>query len=722
MATIQIPDLNDPTQKSEFDRMIEQWIHDDEEVQMQFWDEWNDVDDRLNSDVVVAGMSQRYTDDLAAANTPQQDPDKATLRKQFVQLNRGRANHEVGLGDFLDINKKLSIRGRQRRDRKIAKVIQSRVEYIEDSEMLPMMVYFPVFDHAFANGLEWIKGTYNPRANGMRGKCNITTVNCRDVLVDCRSRGPFFRSARRKTHRFQLSLDVAREKFKNYQAFDGNRLGADQDYDAPYKRTAANTEEFATFYETHFYQSELNHYALDPETGKLSEKITKEEFDEAIANQAGADSVFEGDEEDKYYAVLYNKTTGAFAIEDNPYGMDVLIPLVDIETSSRLYPLGDVIVYANLLDLLDVLVTVFVHMAKRTNRPIATGGAVAQSMLAEVQASVESAIEHGGYAPGVEKVFYQQVGANADLVMRLIQLVIGWIQDSVSKHSATMGELPSKQISEKTFQSMIVQDRKSQGRKDICISYALTSLAKLIVKMICLNETEPDFFPVVDAKPGTPEYIPVNQRWSEVEYMGHLKEMYEITSNPEDPQSSEAQLKDARKRFEADNQVDIEQGQGWIIPSLPESSNEFTTEQLAAMQEEVGLTEEEFMVAYQPVRGPIKIFVVNYLGNDADLNIKYFIDTDYKNDPKFKANKAMILRKQKDLSLIDLYRGLDEPNPDELIENLNKEKADNEVLELARQLSANPPLMKAVLNIVQGAGLKMISGGQQQPAEAAPTT
>ena len=52
---------------------------------------------------------------------------------------------------------------------------------------------------------------------------------------------------------------------------------------------------------------------------------------------------------------------------------------------------------------------------------------------------------------------------------------------------------------------MVVQDRKSQGRKDICMTYALTSLAKIIVKMIAMNETEPDFYPVLDAKPGSPE-------------------------------------------------------------------------------------------------------------------------------------------------------------------------------------------------------------------------
>ena len=568
MAALKIPNLSNPTEKSEFETIIEQWVRDDSEAQAEYWDEWNDVDDRLNSDVVVAGMSQRYTDDLAAINSPLEDKDKSNYRKQFVQLNRGRANHEAGLGDFLDIGKRLSIRGRTKNDSKIAKVIQARVEYIEDSEMLPTMVYFPLFDNGFAKGLGWMKSSYNPRANKMKGKIDVITVNCRDVLVDCRSRGPFFRTARRKTHRFQLSLDEARERYKKFPAFDINRLAADQDYDAPYKRTASNTEEFATFYEVHFCQTELNHYGIDPETGNLSGKISKEEFDEAITNQAAAPAVLEGDEEEKYYAVLYNHTTGPFAIEENPYGLDVLIPLVNIDTDGRLYPLGDVMVYANLLDLLDVLITVFVHMAKRSNKPIATGD-VGQMILGEIQPMIESALEHGGFAPGVKEIFYQQP-ANAQLVMNLITMVIGWIQDAVSKHSATMGELPSKQISEATFQAMISRDRKSQGRKDICITYALTSLAKLMVKMICMNETEPDFQPVLDAKPGSPEYIPVNQRWSEVEYMGHIAEMFNIPQTgqtPQEIQMVENQLKEARKRFESENQVDVEEGEGYIIPT-----------------------------------------------------------------------------------------------------------------------------------------------------------
>jgi len=720
MATVKIPNLSNPTEKGVFDAVIEQWIRDDDEVHAQFCEEWNDVDDRLNSDVVVAGMSQRYTDDLAAINSPLQDPDKSTYRKQFVQLNRGRANHEAGLGDFLDIGKRLSIRGRTRKDKKIAGVIQARVEYIEDSEMLPMLVYFPLFDNSFAKGLEWMKVQYNPRANGMKGKFEVSTVNCRDVLVDCRTRGPFFRTARRKTHRFQLSLDEARERYKKYPPFDGNRLAADQEYDQPYKRTASNTEEFATFYEVHFYQTELNHYGIDPETGNLTGKINKEQFEEALSNQAAAGNVLEGDEEQKYYAVLYNHSTGAFAIDDNPYGLDVLIPLPNIESDGRTYPLGDVMIYANLLDLLDVLVTVFVHTAKRTNKPIATGE-IGATVLGEIQAQVESALEHGGFAPGVKEVFYQQP-ANAQLVMNLIQLVIGWIQDAVSKHSATMGELPSKQISEASLQALIVRDRKSQGRKDICITYALTSLAKVLVKMICMNETEPDFFPVLDVKPGSPEYVPVNQKWSEIEYMGHLREMFNIPEtgqNPREIQMNENQLLAARKRFESENQVDTEQADGWIIPSFPENQNEYTLPQLVAFQEESGFEEEDFARMYQPEEGKIKMFVVNDLSRDPDLNIKYAVDTDYKNDPQYKANKVITLRKGGDLSRLDLYRGLDEPNPEELIENLRKEKADDQTLELARQLSANPAMMKAVITMIQQVGMKGSPSQPKQPEGAA---
>jgi hypothetical protein len=391
--------------------------------------------------------------------------------------------------------------------------------------------------------------------------------------------------------------------------------------------------------------------------------------------------------------------------------MDVLIPLVNIERDGRLYPIGDVALYANLLDLLDVLVTILVDNMKRQNKPIGFGD---ERDLAEYQAQIETALEKGGYAPGLKGVTWPQ-GMNVAL-MQLIPWVLGWIQDTTSKHAVSMGELPSKQIAKETVETLIAKDRQAHGRKDVTIAYTLTMLAKLMVKMISIFETEPDWFPLLDAKPGTPEYIPVNQRWTEIEYLAKLQEMYEIpTAQTEEESIAFAQkMREIRKRFEDENDIDIEMTEGYVIQSLPQGAQEFTAEQLQQFIANSGLTEEEVFLRYQPVEAPIKVYLVNQLSKDVDLDLRYSIDTDWQNDPKFKANRALLLNSKQMMSRLDTLRELGLPNPEELIENADNE---NQAIQLAKQIVSNPQLQAALRTVLQ-AQQQQKGAPAQKPPEA----
>lgn len=705
MKQFKVINLMDEQERAELTTLITGYIDDDNAVHSQRIPKLNKIEERLTSDITVSGFSQAYLDDLAALNNPASEGDQRR-QKQMVSVNRAFPNHEAVLGDFISLKRKMSIQGRTPKDRKLAKVIRARVEYIEDAEMLGTKVYFPLMDNALSKGLHWLKVRYNVQANKLKGKFEIDDISCRDILVDCRSRGNFFKSARRKTHRFQLPLEEAREKYRIYPAFQPEALGADTEYDQAYGRTESDSEDYATFYEVHLQERVINYYFANPESGKV-ETVEREEFDKMSENPKTAEFVFEGDEQYKKYAVLFNRSVGAFGIEENPFEHDILIPLVCIELGGQLYPYGYVEIYANLLDLLDTLVTVLLQSAKRANKPIATGD---MQMWKQYEAEILDALEHGGYAPGVTNINYQQ-SINPALI-EMIRQTLGWIQDSVSKHSASMGELPSKQIAKETVQALMAKDRQSQGRFDMTLNYALTSLAKIMVEMISEFETDPDFFPITDSRPGQVGYIPVNQRWTEAEYMGQIAELYNIAPKSQDENANiqiEQQIQEARRKFEQENDVDIEEIDGYTLPSLPEGAREYTPDQLDALIEQSGLSDEEFFAVYQPREGKIKLYVVNDLSKDVDLNIKYSIDQDFENDPQYKANRALMLNTKGMMSRTDTLKELNVPNAEELIENAD---AENKSLQLAKELASKPELMNAVMNVLKGIGQPQAGNGQ----------
>lgn len=697
---IHIPDLANPDEKKVFDQWIEKNLTEDEQVHTQYFTEWNEIDDRLNGDIVIESFSQNFIQDLINANNPRVKSDIS--KRQYVQLQRARPNHEAILGDFVSIRRKLDMEGRTPKNRNIARAFRARVAHIEEDQMLPERVYTPLMDSAFAKGVSWIDVSFNARTKDLKGKFEISAISCRDILMDAKARGPFFDSARRRTHRQQLEITDANRMFRRYSAY--RPVPPDSDYDKAYMRADSTQEDFATFYKIQFRQKVEKFVFVDPATGDKRE-ISQEEFDQFSANPETADFVFEGPETDQYYNVLYNRTIGTFHIQENPFEMFTLIPLVNIWTESRLYPIGDVKVYANLLDLLDVLVTVFLENAKRANIPIVD---VDPQMFQQYQQWIETAIKEGGSAPGIRNVHYPQ-SINAALT-QLIPWVLGWIQDTTSKHSASMGELPSKQIAKETVQALIAKDRQAHGKKDVALTYCLTMLAKLVAVMISKLDTEPDFVSVTDEHPGQKGYIPINQRWTETEFISNIVDIYEIPQprTPEEAIDFEGAIQAARKKFESENDIKMDEEPGYFIPSLPEGAQEFRHDEMMQFIAESGMSLEEFEALYQPQAVAIPIYVVNDLSQDPQLNIRYGIDTDMANDPEFKMNRALMLNSRGAMSRLDMLKELRMPNPEELIDNVDSE---NQAIQLAKAISANPQLAQAVQTLLQAS--------QAQPAAQA---
>jgi hypothetical protein len=687
--------LEDNEERTKFNAIVEQWILDDDAIHSSFVQEWNDADDILNGDLIPAGWTEDHQGDLADKNTPTVRP--GTTGKMFVNVPRSRPNHEAVIGDFITLRRIMNFTPRNNpKAANIAKILRSRVEFIEDTEQVNETVYFPAIDNAVSKGLWWIDVTYNPNAKMLKGKFDLEDVNLRDVLVDCRSRGYFFKKANRITRRMQFELEDAKKKFTKYALFDASLLGDDIDYDAPYRKTNDSTQRYATFYKVQFRIREQHYYQHDQQTDQLRE-IPEDYFVALSQNPLTAQTVFAGDEEMCYYTALYNRMVGVFSLQKNPFPMFTLIPVGNIFTDSRLYPIGDVKIYKGIQSLLNTLVTVFLENAKRTNKPVYD---VDEAAYSEFQAQIDKAINEGGAIPGLKGV--HQVQALNQALPQLISSCIGWIQDAASKHSASMGELPAKQIAKETVSALMAKDRQSQGRKDIMLNYALTTLATLLTQMICVYDTEPEFMALRNTHPGQPDFIPINQRWSESEYLAKLAEISGMEVPDESDQQATGQFEENlmkfKKQFEKDNDVRTTQVDGYTM-----GAQDYTVEEMGDLLKQSGMTNEEFAATYKPQPARFTVYLVNDLSQPIDLIVRYEIDQDFENDPQFRMNRALMLQGRGMLAKVETLKEMDIPEPEEKVAAADSEQG---ALQLAKQIASNPELLQAVQQLIQNAGMK----------------
>ena len=704
-------DLNDESSKRELDTFVDQAINEDELVHSKYWPEWNEVDDRLNGTRVPSGWVTKYSDVLATKNDPTIAQNEKDQIKEYVTVPRTRPNHESVVGDFATQRRRMVITGDNPTDRNIAKVIQKTYATLERMNMLNAKIFFPMIDKGFAKGVHWVKPMWKPMAKGLKKRFRPIEISARDVLVDHQSKGAFFASARRITHRSKIAIDDADEMFRHLPHYQP--VSADTRYDEAWSQNTDPIQDnaFATFYEFQFKRSVAHYYEIDTQTGDPKE-ISTDEFLKKSQDPAVQPYLIAGDVDDEYYTALFNHTIGVFHLERNPYDMFTMIPLVNMETESRLYPLGDIVVYANLADLLDVVVTVFLDNAKRTNIPIAD---VDELMWDEYGEHIQNALKHGGAAPGIKNIFNTQP-INSHLV-NLIPFIISWIQDSTSKHSASMGELPAQQIAKETVQLLVSKDRQAHGRKDITLGYVLTMFARLTVKMIVRFMDEADFIPVMDTLPGKPGHIPINQVWKPSEYEAQLASLYTIQV-PQQPKLDAIQegerdiavqafqqqmlayqnaIQQARLDFESDNDAKEQQVSGWII-----QGQEFLDEDILFMEEKMKMDDRKFIQTYNPKKAMVTVFVVNDIKKeDVEYNILYHLDTDYQNDPQYKSNLSFALQERGALSRLDLLRETGVPEAEEKYKRAMKE---SEAVALAMEIAKNPELLQYIKEIVATAG------------------
>jgi hypothetical protein len=109
---------------------------------------------------------------------------------------------------------------------------------------------------------------------------------------------------------------------------------------------------------------------------------------------------------------------------------------------------------------------------------------------------------------------------------------------------------------------------------------------------------------------------------------------------------------------------------------------------------------EDFYENIQPEPTKVQMYAINMLSErQPDLNVRFEVDQDYETDQEYRANKALMLRKMGLYSGLDTLRALDVPNADEVKDNAD---AENSVLEMAKEIAANPQLMQTVQAAMAG--------------------
>lgn len=685
-------DISNSDDRQTLNTKVKQWITDGEVVHKQMVPEWNDIEQRLNSEFEISGFRTDPLGSIEDANSP--SVNSQDIKPLLMRVPRSRPIHESILGVFVNLERKLAVKGRTPRDKNIARVIRERIKYIEDSCSLKENVYFPMLDGTFGRGLHWIDVKFNGKV-GSTNKFEVDELSCRDVIVDPRSRGQRFKTGQYRAKRFVMTKDDAAVRFKKYDLFDADRvILSSLPYDDAYAYQNNMSENLqGTFYMLQFWMAMNDYIYINPQT-REPESIDEATYKQYLDNPATAQFVLSTPEEKRFFNVLYEEGNGVFYFEHNETDMWTLICCENIRSESRLYPYGDTKMYAQLEDLLSVLVTVFLDNAKRANYPIAK---VDAQLWEKYQAEIEAALERGGAAPGIENV-YSPAQINNTITL-LINYVISWIQDTSSQHSASLGEMPAQQVAKETVSALMAKDRQSHGRKDVMIDATLGDLARLLAKMITLYDDDEDIIPITDPK-NKFQYIPLNKILTESEYQEMIVDLSELPmpQTPEEEEQFMIAMPKLVRQFELENDVKIYTQPGYVDAEggqhLPEKIGEMAAEEQQTDTPDM----KAFFIAHPMEEAPVKVYYVNVLTPDINMSIRYGVETDFASDSEYVANRALALNSRGAMGKLDLLEALQVPNPQEVIDRAD---AENQVMQMAKQLTEDQALYQTVMGVMQ---------------------
>jgi hypothetical protein len=680
----------DEKTRIDLEKKFFRWVIEAEQEHTGMYASWNLYDNYYADRQTPSGFTG---DVVGQAQRDNNDVTQQSDGRLYVTANQVRRLHENILGDFINGKRVITSNARHPKNKKLAKLVQREFEYIADTSMMWEKVIVPSIDCSMRRGIHWIKVWHNPYRDLPNGRIEVEELSCRDVLVDPNSRDAFYEKGQYIMHRCRYTVEEANEKFKDL--LDGRTLGADNETDSAYPYNATTEQQFVTIYEIQWWKTE-NRYFIQPDKDKDVEEVNKSQFDGIVQNGM-QDYAFQ-QQQDVYYVGLYNKQIGILANDENEFDMCTLIPMINVRDTGQTYPMSDMAYYIALQDLLNVVFSIAVDNARKGNDPII---GVTTSTFTQYKEYIETAIKTRGAKViptdgKLDIVFPQQLNS---AVISMLQLIQGFLEDAGSKHGISMGELPSKRIAKETVNMMIAQDRQSHGRKDIMIQYTMHQVAKLICRIIFKKFTDTHWATIRDAQKNEMQYVPVNIFANQQDYDKLLLEMMGVEMNVETPDPEEIQkvlpqLEAFRKEFEKENDVRVE-----FHPIVDVEGMRYTPEQYQEIVQQHGKTEEEFNQDFHVQPSQEKIYYINVIQGDPEVDLFYDIDFDYERDRQVRQNQAMYAADHQWITPKRALEMLDFPDVDDAV----KEAEDAQpALQMAKQILSNPQLMQQLQSLIQG--------------------
>ena len=674
---------------------IRDFVEEAQTAHRQMWTEWADADKYFESDQVPQGFTEDHRQQLVDANDPTRGNQNS---KQYVVLNKVVMSHEKVLGDFIAGQRMLLVSGRTPKDRRFAKVMQKKLDYVGDQVKLWDEVMVPTLDCGLRRGLHWVKVWFDPYKNLPFGKVEMQEISCRDVMIDPRCRRYYYQDKRYVIHRQRYTQQSANLRFRPF--LDGGvTFAADRRADDPYQQSSTDVrQQHCTIDEVQYIETEVKFYGVNPEGGDENPfiEIDEQSYNQALQDPKTRKMVFQSTE-DVWYVCYYNESVGVFYNSPIEFESDTIIPFINIRSEGRVYPFGSTKYEKNLQDLLNVFISVMLDNAKKGNSGIYSVSAstyqqFSDQLIAAINGSGPRLIPDENF-----KVHYPRE-INPALV-QLFGMVQGAIEEVQSSHALSKGEMPRERLAAETVNMIMARDRVSHGRKDVMIRWTMTKIAQVLYKIVATKSTEEDWIKLTDNAKTDPEYVPINFTVTDQEYNQLILEMLgiqitpEMEQNPQFMQQLQQQIQSARYKFEQDNEV-----QKHNVKQYQVGDQVLTAEQFQEAIKQSGMPAEQFAQQNQVQVIPVVIYSINDMTQDSDLDLVYSVDFNADRDKQMKANRSLQLFAQGALTTKRLLIDLDYPDADTVAVEADER---NQALQMGTQIMKTPDLYALVQQAMQ---------------------
>lgn len=645
--------------KKYLDSLFNQWIVMDEEELIKVIPEYDKYEKYYDNQITPEGFK---TDAIAVLKENNIDYDKLIVDSEntlFVPVNKLRSIINRMVGEYTSVKKETKVTSANPKNRKAIELARKVIDNAETSQQIWKKVIRPnVFSQALL-GEGWAYVNYNSKVDYPLGRIEILKLSPREVLVQKDSKDIYFQDSTRFTRIIRMKLNKAKDFIKRAGG-NPDAVGPDSDYgnkDSA-RQNKEYIEQYVTFHEIFFKEKYTEYYKWD-DTQNPNAMFKNADLNDYDLEQ----------EEEYHFRAIYHKTLGVLKYEKNEYNMPWLICFFNETNLSGGRARGDGYFVWKFVALYSVLATLIVDNLRRQHKEII---GISEKIYDEYFDKITEAYNDGGYVPVPEGGTLQNINRKdlSQSIIVVMQLIKDLMEEAGNTTDLAEGDMPNSYLSTKSINNLLSQYRRKFSYKDENIEWAVEQINTLIYRIISKEFTPAHWIKIQDVKPGSPEYVPINQINTLQEYEQYIQEQ---NINIE--------------QFEQDNDVH------YIMPkiSLPmEISRQFT------------------------------LVVINPLDDGLDMTVEVKFDFDAKRDSTEKASRGQLMRTAglmpDDRYLVDVG-GYSET---EATEMLKKVYGQNEAMQIGSEITKRGhEFMQMIANMIMQYDV-MQQQQKQQPGNGMP--